>query len=425
MPVKKTVTETVETPEDEHIIDEFDDDSEETALDGLLSEFMGADNVVVNVYRQEDGKNLSFVFKTHPEEMTGGDIMERCQLKFGTGDYRMHVREGRRLVANRAFSVVAPKDDSPKEERPDTFGTSELMALMTKQNEQMQTLMLGTMTALANAFANKGASQPTVDPIAMQNSVIQGIATMKELADGNSKKEPGAVEMLIKGVELSQSLAPKTGETNTSDILLKGLEMFPVLAQAGTKGQPAAVPGNQIKPGQPQPPALQPPEQPANPAPEQTPISDEEKERREKEMFFMQARGNLAFLCKQAQENKDPELYAELVLDQMGREKTLEFLGKPDALEQLAQIDANVMVYQGWFIALRTAILDMTREEDESEPVPNAEDEQLATVVSRIDQSGLRREGQQGAPVVISGEDGEPDRVVSPQRSDGNTSSDT
>ena len=109
----------------------------------------------------------------------------------------------------------------------------------------------------------------------------------------------------------------------------------------------------------------------------------------------------------------------------MGREKTLEFLGKPDALEQLAQIDANVMVYQGWFIALRTAILDMTREEDESEPVPNAEDEQLATVVSRIDQSGLRREGQQGAPVVISGEDGEPDRVVSPQRSDGNTSSDT
>lgn len=432
MPVKKTVTETVEEQGTEPEIvltdDELAEEAEESALDGLLAEFQGADNVSVNVYRQGDGKNMSFLFKTSPEEMTGGDIMERCRDKFGTGDYRMHVRQGRRIVSNRPFSVEAPK--APTVETVHQNSNADIIAVIQSQNQQMALLFQSTMAAMAEAFKGSQNQQPAVDPVAMQASVIQGLAAMKEIAGGD-KKEPGAVEMLIKGIELSQSLAPKTGETNTMDILAKGLDMFPLLAKAGEPkspmipGQghtnpPVGLPGHEpvhaLK-GPPQQPIT---EQP-NPAPENAPKQTEE----ENAMFLAQAKANLAFLCAQAQNNRDPELYAELILDQMGAEKVLEFIGHDDALDQLAKLEPGVNIYKGWFLALKDAILVLTAPEQESEPVSN--DKELPddeTVVSRIDASGLRREGRQGATVLIPRESG-PTPGSEPERDGGDPTGDT
>lgn len=410
MPIKKTITEVVEGPEDEQEIivteDDLAEEAEETALDGLLAEFQGADNVSVNVYRQGDGKNMSFLFKTTPEEMTGGDIMERCRDKFGTGDYRMHVRQGRRIVANKPFSVEAPKE--PAEIVTPQNNNSDIIALIQSQNTQMATLFQSTMAAMAEAIKGSHSQQPAVDPVAMQASVIQGLAAMKEIAGGD-KSEPGAVEMLIKGLELAKELAPKTGDTNTMDILSKGLDMMPMLAKAGEINKPTQGHHNPpvgIPPHKPVE-ALKGPPPAANPVPEVSP--EEEQKRKESEMFFAQAKANLRFLCKQAQENRDPGLYAEVVLDQMGEEQVLEFIGKEDALETLAKIEPGVAIYQGWFIALRNAILELTSESNKEpdEPVPNDDPEHtdFATVVARINDSGLRREGQDNAPVLIPGEE--------------------
>jgi len=427
MPVKKIVTETVEEEESGREIvltdNELAEEAEESALDGLLSEFQGAENVSVNVYRQGDGKNMSFLFKTTPEEMTGGDIMERCRDKFGTGDYRMHVRQGRRIVANKPYSVEAPKE--PAEIIAPQNNNSDIIALIQSQNTQMATLFQSTMQAMAEAIKGSHAAQPAVDPVAMQQSMIQGIAAMKQIADGD-KKEPGAVEMLVKGIELAKDLAPKTGETNTMDILSKGLDMFPMLAKAGevrghTNPPVGIPPHNPVQ-------SLKAPEpEYAKPNTPRTGETEQPQQPDENEMFLAQAKANLAFLCNQAQNNRDPELYAELILDQMGAEKVLEFIGHENALDQLTKLEPMVGVYKGWFLALRDAILVLTAPEQESEPV--SDDNELPdneTVVSRIEASGLRREERKGATVLIPRETGPtPKTGPESQRDNGNPSGDS
>jgi len=114
---RKTVTTEVvenETPpvggiEAYKYIDEDDQSAEaESALEGLLSEFSGSGDAIVNVYRQIDGaNNIAFLFKTTPTEMRGGEIMEKLRDTYGSGDYRVHVRESNRIVGNKGFSVEA------------------------------------------------------------------------------------------------------------------------------------------------------------------------------------------------------------------------------------------------------------------------------------------------------------------------------
>lgn len=73
----------------------------------------------------------------------------------------------------------------------------------------------------------------------------------------------------------------------------------------------------------------------------------------------------LNFLIKQAEAGKDPGLYAELLLDQIGAPAVLDFVGKEDCYEKLLAIEPAIEAYRPWFEALRTAILEITREDDD------------------------------------------------------------
>lgn len=408
MPTRKVITETIENETETPEVIEIDEIEEaaESALDGMLAEFSGADDVSVNVYRQGEGKNISFLFKTLPEDMNGGDIMERCRDQFGTGDYRLHVRKGSRILANRSFSVEAPKAVAPTAPR-DSSG--DIVALITAQMANQQQMFLGAMTAMAEAFkGGNNNAPPPIDPVAQQNSILAGIVTMKELAE-TGQKGPDAVTMLIKGMELAGNMAPKSGDTNFNDIALKAIEAFPALAavtgqQKGPAPQP--VPGQimrpvTVNPGQPSkiPPTGHAPQPSPAPTPETAPAKDKETE-----AFILQARANLQWLCRLAQADKDPGLYAEVILDQMGPETVLEFIGHDNALQQLAQIEPMVDVYRGWFLRLKDAILELTAEENEAETAPEGEliaaDEPPTPeiVIQRINETGLRRTD---APVTV------------------------
>lgn len=431
---RTTKTETVEetAPDTVEIIDGSEDETpEDLALAGFLSEMRGnAEDVIANVYRASGkGKRLGFMFAFSPDEMTGGELMEKIRDEYGPGEYRVHVRQGEGLIANRPITI-AEKLDRPETEdkKPDSFGPGEFIALMQAQQSNTQAMFAQVMTAMAEAFKGAQSQQPAVDPVAMQNSVLQGMVTLKQLSEDGKKPDVDPVQLLIKGIELSQNLAPKTGETNTTDVLLKGLEMFPMLAQAGQR-QPSPGQGHTNPPvgldGQKPVHALKGPPQQPEAAPGKVATTEPPKQPDENEMIMLQAKANLAFLCKQAQGNKDPGLYAELVLDQMGEEQVMEFIGKPDAIETLAKIDANVAVYQGWFLALRNAILELTSDENQEHDDAVPGDETVfeaeetpdpATVVARIDDAGIRREGRKGAsvtipdadPVTIDGGDGDP-----------------
>ncbi len=71
----------------------------------------------------------------------------------------------------------------------------------------------------------------------------------------------------------------------------------------------------------------------------------------------------LGFLIKQAESGKDPGLYAELLLDQIGAPAVLDFVGQDDCYDKLLVIEPAIAAYRPWFEALRAAILEITHED--------------------------------------------------------------
>lgn len=349
-------------PETEYVevIDDNDTEREEETLDqleGLIGEFSGAADIVVNVYRQGEGKQISFLFRTSPDEMSGGEIMERCRDQYGTGDYRVHIRQGPRIVHNRGFSVEAKKEPDPAIQA--ATGNADIIALITAQNASQQQMFMATMTAMAEALKGREPPPPP-DPVAMQNSMINALVALKQLAVPEAAPTKDPIDLLIQGVTLANDLRPSEGDTNANDLVLAGLKAFaPTITEAtrqglareaapSAPGAPGATPGQPGAPGQ---------------------VTDQAgvDAAREREMGLRQAmmKQQLAWLVRQAQVGKHPELYAELLLDQIGERVVLEFIQGDDALQRLAAIEPAVQNYVPWFEALRQCILELTSESDD------------------------------------------------------------
>ena len=355
MSTRKTTTVVEESPpelEGVTLIESAADDetAELEQLEGVVSEFTGAPDTSINVYRQGQGKTLSFLFRTSPDEMSGGEIMERTRDLYGSGDYRVHIRQRSRIVHNRPFSVEeVRKPDPATQPPPGTIGVAEILAVM--QAQQDRTLQMFTQTMQSFGEALRGGNQPAFNPIEMQTALMQSLAALKQMTEKPDDSQ-GAVQMLIQGLTLAKDLQPRDGETNTSDILLKALDTFgPTIAAASSRGAPA--------PGQ---------SAPGLPGPNGQPQLDDQARKdaeaeRAKNMQQVALRQQLAWLIKQAAAGKNPDLYAELLLDQIGETAVLEFVGKPDALDRLIALDGNVALYKPWFEALKAAILELTRPE--------------------------------------------------------------
>lgn len=373
MPTRKitTVTEENAAP-DEPVTTLFESDDEleaVDALDGMIAEFSGAAGTVVNVYRQGEGRNLSFLFRTNPDEMTGGEVMERCRDNYGTGDYRVHIRDGSRLVKNAPFSVEAKKEPDPAQVASNS--NLEMMTMMQGFLASQQQMFGQTMQAFAEVFKGGQNQQPAIDPVAMQQSMIQSVAALKTMSEPKDETK-GAVDMFIQGITLAKDLSPKDGETNSSDILVKALEMFggPMAEMAKSNlNAPTA-------PGLPSPNPMAPPQPTGDPQAD----ADAQKEY-EMGLQKMMLNQQLNFLLRQAAANKNPELYAELLLDQAGEERVLAFVGQENALDQLIALNSEVENHRIWFEALRASILELTA------PESAGEDEGISGVIIPANES--------------------------------------
>jgi hypothetical protein len=364
MAARKTTTTVEENVEaDDAITTVYESDEDLQALDaleGMVAEFAGATGTVVNIYRQGEGKNLSFLFRTNPDEMSGGEIMERCRDNYGTGDYRVHIRDGARIVKNAPFSVEAKKepDAATAAVNNDLQMMTMMQSFMASQNTQFGQIM----TAFAEAFKGGNQNQqPVIDPVAMQHSMIQSVSALKAMSEPKDHAKSG-IDMFVQGITLAKDLSPKDGETNSSDILVKALEMFggPMAEMAKANLNAPTAPG------------LPPPLTAVNPMAPPQPTGDAQVDadaKKEYEMGLqkMVLNQQLNFLLRQAVANKDPELYAELLLDQAGEERVLAFVANDNAIDQLIELNGEVANHRQWFEALRASILELTAPEPAGE----------------------------------------------------------
>ena len=344
-------------------------DDELSKVDALVSEFRGVDDTSLSVFRQGVGKNnLAFLFSSTPDDMGGSDIMEKCRDEYGGGDFRMHVRDNAGLVRNVGFSVEAPKE-KPEPEKPDGLGIAEILAIMQTSNDRMMTMFTSTMATFAEAFKGGQNQQPQFNPIDAQRSIIESVAALKGLTeDKRPPKDP--IDMLVQGVTLAKEIAGKDGETNSSDILLEAIKQFaPTITTAATRG---GVPGS--------------PQIPAGPSAPVDPQAEADAQREvQLNMRNMVIKGQVDFLVNCAKANKDPELYAELLLDQVGPDMAVNFVNQPDAMDKLVAINAEVLQYRIWFEELKRHILEMTTEDSDESPTPGDNGETGVTIEAGSD----------------------------------------
>jgi hypothetical protein len=343
--------------------------AEEADVIAALVELEGADDVKWRVTRIAPKEKAGWLDDYVSSELSLAAIRE----KWGGGKVRVvGFKKGRYFA-----SVTLDIQDQPVKAQPVAPAIDPVEMANAAEDR-----MIRMITALGTAL--KPAAAPAAPTI---TELVAALVGIKQLAPESPKTSE--LDSVLKGMELAHKLQSKDGETNWLDIVRQGLPMIqPVLDKVASN-----IPQPGARPRPPQLPQIDPLSLPgaaqtvtatgpdAGNASQQSPAA----ETGESDVLLILMpwmRQQLDLLIFQAKRDKDPELYAELLVDNIPDgvplTKLREWLGRDDWWQILQQFHAGVAPYQGWFTSLRDIALatldEMIGEEtriDETE-VPGA-----------------------------------------------------
>lgn len=287
--------------------------SADLATDSLVSALNDVSgSATVSIHRQNgSGKEaLTFLDSFAPDKYSPDDLLLHIKNCYGTGDYRIHVRDNGKLKANKHVSIEAPQKVSRE-----THGNSdngELLAIIQRQQAQIVDALRGNqnqgnskrefleeMMMYKQLFSNDGQPQKSQG----FNDILQTVNGLKELG------------INVGGIQTEK-------EEGFTDILDKMSPMLTALIQNGSNQQ-------------------------AQPQPQYKPNPIQPEQQKAKDMNLALKMG-LAMLLKAARNNADTAFYADLVMDQLPTDK-IQILFSPDALEQLEKMEPKIKEFKAWF----------------------------------------------------------------------------
>lgn len=312
-----------------------------------------------------------------------GDLsLDAIRDQFGGGKYKVRVTDsGGRYVANRTLEIMdVPKKDAPAAPAAinvpsgmDLQGIASLLSAVKPGGDGATSIMPMILAMMDNQAKMFTALMNRPEPESMKPMEL--IAMMKAL---QTDKTSDPVELLMRGLELGKSLGGGGEDTSFMGVAKTGLEaLMPLIQQQAT--QPAALPA----PVRRQLPAPAPAQLP-NSSPAMVPIPNAVQEAAPaqetgdvnilKKIAWI--RSQTAALVAQASRNKDPALYAEVFLDNLPpgitADEIFERFSAPDAVSQLAQLDARVSQFAPWFEQFRQEVLSSFTDDEEGEEDPAA-----------------------------------------------------
>jgi hypothetical protein len=344
-----------------------DDDPEQDALAELRGlGGAGEHKYTVSRVSTEPGKKSGYC-KTYAI----GDLSpDNIRDEFGGGKYRIRVTDSAgRFVTQTTLDIVdLPKPaNAPVAQIAPGADLSGIAALLNSVKPaaggdggmtQILVAMIASQGKMMEAIAAAGNKDkgPTV---------VEIIAMMKTLQPEKSASDP--VELLMRGLELGKSLGGG-GESSMLDVAREGLGILGPLIQQNQK-PPTPV-------ARPTVPALAAPVvgTPNVSTVSTIPLATNPPEGANVKLMSQLnwIRAQLNVLVHHAARDKSPELYAEVLLDNLPPfitpEEITEHIGAPDALAKLAQIDARVNQHLAWFEEFRQAINELLSAEDEELP---------------------------------------------------------
>lgn len=327
----------------------------------------------ITVYRVDAADGVPAFLFSVDAETTPDALMRRLRRDYGPGQYRLQIREGGRINANKLIAVEAEPEPgaalhgarAPRGDGDGIDFTKFLFQQLMAQQQQTTTIMTAALgrplpperqgVDVAKVLT---AAAPLVAPV---------IAGMFELVKG---AKPDALGLVRQVAEIRDLLSgdgggdePKTGATamdailqigkTFAPLLLQGAQQMQMQAQQQPRPQIVSAPAVTHAPAQPGAPVVEPVAPPAVTAAQLPP-------------------GHplphlLATLVTGAIKDGDPASYADLVLDQwpMPLEQLAALLADPKWLDQLAQFEPRVTAYAPWFGELREAILEAASGEGE------------------------------------------------------------
>ncbi len=343
------------------------------------------DNIKCKHYRIARG-DYEWLYDAAPSEMVG--LHDRLRDEYGPGLYEIRVfvngKMHRRLklkIGGRLTDTFPQKTEVMK---PDQV-LDMVRHMQNHQMEQTKMMMAEMKSSFIQAMARNEQQAPApVDPITMQTGMLTMMQQMRDLvAPQQAAPAQDPIDMLTKMLELQSSLRALTGEEGTGTMLAAvAKEVLPDLLSLAKLDSMKKKP---LVPPVPSPPAnrLTDLEAMQN-RPEAPPISGEpaanptpEDEQMYQQVFLKQA---IALLLSKAEQNRAPEVYAEVLLDTADdynqEQWAIEFITKPNFVNSLVQIDPRVEPYRLWFTALRNSVIEMVTE---------AQPQQQPEIESRVD----------------------------------------
>ena len=374
---------------------------QEVNLQKAIAEFKGESNATMHIYNMDnstDGRKGEFIEFLNIGDYTHEDLMVKLRDEYYGGKFKLQIRQGGVIKMSEIVNVV--KSEPPKDEPTQSQDlaalveaakgdNSQMFQLMMNQNNQNMAMMMKMVEAIGNRPEPPRETFGAKEMIAM-------LAGVKEIMGDNKSDNP--MELFIKGMEMGR----ETSDGKDDNIVQTALK---------TLGAPLAQLASQATEMQPQPKmgAPAPAPQAAHPGPpslrntSHTPSFDEQEAQAEQQLntamnqpantgqeenmqlaMLQKLQPYLQMLVNAAAQNADPEIYANMILDQIDENTVKQFMGD-EYYEKLFQFFPNVAMYRGWFDECRGIVLHLlenpdgdTIKDDETTDVPS---EQQSTVI--------------------------------------------
>ena len=322
------------------------------------------------------------VSKTHPVDQAGycttyssSELsLDRIRDEFGAGKYRIRgLNDKNRFIGGKNISLVNAKkaEVTLPVVKNDTPSFNDMIALMNASAQRqmdMMIMMQKSQTDMLGAILGGKNNSPGYDPNAAQANMIAMMGVMKDLF---KPSETGAVEMLMKGLELGKDLGGG-GESGTDwmGLAAKGFEAIKPALEMAAKAPPASNPRPVPRLPAQSVPASQAPAQLESKTETQQPEKSAQGDNMNQLQMLNWIRAQVKTLAYQAGRKSDPELYAAVFLDNLpdgiSEDDIYSQFSLPNALDTLAMINPAVNDFREWFEDFRKAVVEMLSPEAQS-----------------------------------------------------------
>ncbi len=345
----------------------------------------------IRVYRETSSETQPrgntaqpFLFSILPTEMEPDELLEHLRDNYGSGGYWIKGYGPKsRLVFNRHISVEDTEGDKRRAlEKKIALNPSlappqnDMMKMMMDMQQKSEARILSVINAMVST---QQPVTPVVDPMTMMTTLMRAMSEMKALTSDGSTKNTGMeqLELIQKGVEFARDLNPSDKETNDNDIIVTLIKNLggPMLEAMKKPPQTPAV-------------IEQPIEGAKKPITQQPPADPQVNAYRQ---LMMQ---QTAFLLSVAKNNGNPEIYADMLLDQMPN--ITQLLQGQSIGDVCAGLNPEVNLYKPWFDQLNAALYedgapaedDLTRAANEEQTSEIQDDLESHTIDEFVDSTG-------------------------------------